>query len=68
MKPAITKQQFIEKIGEKRCRSLEQRFNIDLNSDITIEAIYELLEKEKNELLERLERYEEKTSSNGGKQ
>ena len=67
MKPAITKQQFIEKIGEERCRSLEQRFNIDLNSDITIEAIYGLLEKEKNELLEKLERYEEKTKSNGGK-
>ena len=28
----------------------------------------EITEKEKNELLERLERYEEKTSSNGGKQ
>lgn len=65
MKPAITKQQFIEMIGERGCRSLEQRFNIDLDSDITIEAIYELLGKEKNELLERLERYEEKTGSNG---
>ena len=43
MKAVITKQQFIEKIGPEKRRSLEKRLGIDLDSEITIEEIYDLI-------------------------
>ena len=58
MKAVITKQQFIKKIGLEKKQSLEQRFNINLDSDITMEEIYNLLAHEQHELLKAIKQHE----------
>ena len=57
MKAVITKQQFIEKIGIEKKQSLEKRFSVNLDSDITIEEIYDLIEKDKDILINKMKKY-----------
>ncbi len=59
MKAVITKQQFIEKIGPEKRKSLEQRLGIDLDSVITTEEICEVIKRDfdrGNEILDAFER------------
>lgn len=60
MKAVITKQQFIEKIGPEKRKSLEQRLGIDLDSDITIEEIYEIIKTDFDRGMEVLDAFEKK--------
>ena len=60
MKAVITKQEFIAKIGPEKRKSLEQRLGVDLNSDITIEEIYELIKRDFDRGNEVLDAFENK--------
>ena len=64
MKAAITKQQFIDKIGIDKKQSIEQRFGINLDSDITIDEIYNLLVDDNNELLKAIKNHENSSNNN----
>ena len=59
MKPVITKQQFLDKIGPEKQKLFEERFGLNLNSDITIEEIFNLIQKEHNLLEGKLKEYEQ---------
>ncbi|MFW2437746.1 MAG: hypothetical protein ACN4GR_00055 [Arenicellales bacterium] len=60
MKAVITKQQFIDKIGPEKRKSLEQRLGIDLSSDIMIEEIYEIIKRDFDSGNEELDAFERK--------
>ena len=54
MKLAITKEEFIKKLGPSKTKSLEKRLGIDFQSNVTIEEIMTHLEKNTDLLLDEI--------------
>lgn len=64
MSTSVSKAQLLHALGPEKCRKLEQRLGIKLDSDITIAEIQALLIDEQQTLYHRIQAHEQKFKCN----